>query len=54
MCGQKLVHNAPRRRIEDLNSSLVVAENNSMLTNSQPRNAYEAAMEGFDVAASFR
>ena len=32
MCGQKLVHYAARRRIEDLDSSLTVAEDNSMLT----------------------
>jgi hypothetical protein len=54
MCGQKLVHHAPRGRIEDLNSSLVVAENNSMLTHSQAGNAFEAALERLGVTASLR
>jgi hypothetical protein len=40
MSSQKLVHYTAWRRMEDLDSSLVMAENDSVLTDSQSREAF--------------
>jgi len=52
MSSQKLVDYTSRRRIEDLDSSLVMAENDSVLTDSQSREAFKVALKGFGIAAS--
>jgi hypothetical protein len=52
MSSEKLVDYTARRRIEDFNSSLVMAKNDSMLANAQSREAFKAALKGFGIAAS--
>ena len=52
MSSQKLVDYTSRRRIEDLDSSLVMAENDSVLTDSQSREAFKVALKGIGIAAS--
>jgi hypothetical protein len=52
MSSQKLVDYTAWRRIEDLDSSLVMTENDSMFANAQSREALKAALKGFDIAAS--
>ena len=52
MSSQKLVDYTAWRRIEDLDSSLVMAENDSVLTDSQSREAFKVALKGFGIAAS--
>ncbi len=52
MSSQKLVDYTAWRRKKDLDSTRVMAENNSMLTNAQSREAFKAALKRFSIAAS--